>query len=88
MVNETMKCVIKSYLQGVLTEVTPLLAIHSTDAWAYAMAVVAGVIAPAIRAIDPKDQAFGIVADALVTEVDKMAHPTAKKAVKKTAKKK
>jgi hypothetical protein len=41
------EAMLKSYARGVLTAITPLLAIRSTDLWAYVAAVVAGVIAPA-----------------------------------------
>jgi hypothetical protein len=71
----------KSYLRGVLTAVTPLLAIQSTDSKAYLCAVVAGVIAPAIRAIDKNDPAFGFVADAVEAKAKKIS--ATKKAVKK-----
>jgi hypothetical protein len=79
-----MQCVLKSYARGVLTAITPLLAIQSTDPKAYFFAIVAGVIAPAIRAIDKNDAAFGFVADAVVTEAKKIsvAKKTAKKSVK------
>jgi len=74
----------KSYLRGVLTAVTPLLAIQSTDPKAYFFAVVAGVIAPAIRAIDKNDPAFGFIADAVESKAKKISatKKVAKKAVK------
>ena len=68
--NPKLQAILKSYARGVLTAVTPLLAIRSTDVWAYVAAVVAGVIAPALRAIDKNDPAFGLVANALVTEAN------------------
>ena len=82
-----MQSVLKSYARGVVVAVTPLLAIHSTDPWAYVMAVFAGVISPALRAVDKNDPAFGMVADAIDAEIDKLAKAD-KKTVKKTAKKK
>jgi hypothetical protein len=89
--SEIMKSVIKSYLRGVLVAVTPLIAINSTDSWAYLMAIFAGVIGPALRAVDSKDPAFGMIADTIEVGIDKMAKAskktTAKKAVKKTVKK-
>lgn len=52
--------------------------------------LVAGVIAiagPAIRAINPKDPAFGVLADVVETELKKVARKApAKKAAKKPAK--
>lgn len=65
--------VLKSYARGVLIAVTPLLAIHTTDPWAYLIAVTAGVISPALRALDKKDAAFGLVADIADAEIAKIA---------------
>jgi hypothetical protein len=76
--NPKLAAILKSYSRGVLTAVTPLLAIRSTDAWAYVAAVVAGVIAPALRALDKNDPAFGLVADALVAEADSKVKDTTK----------
>lgn len=49
--------------------------------------VIAGLIAvlgPAIRAINPKDPAFGLIADTVEVELDKLAKASKKKkAVKK-----
>ena len=70
--------IVKSYLRGVLTAVSPLLAISCKDKWAYLAAVVAGVIAPALRAIDKNDPAFGVIADALVAEADTKVKKVAK----------
>ena len=75
--NQKYASILKSYARGVLTAVTPLLMIRSTDVWAYVAAVVAGVIAPALRAIDKKDPAFGVVADIAVAEANKKVKPTA-----------
>ena len=74
------KCILKSYLRGVLVACTPLLAMRATNLWDYAAAVAAGVIAPALRAIDKNDPAFGMIADAAADEVVAV---TAKKATPK-----
>ena len=76
--NPKIAFILKSYARGVLTAVAPLLAIRNTDVWAYVAAVVAGVIAPALRAIDKNDPAFGIVADALTAEADSKVKETPK----------
>ena len=76
--NPKIASILKSYARGVLTAVAPLLAIRNTDVWAYVAAVVAGVIAPALRAIDKNDLAFGIVADALTAEADSKVKETPK----------
>ena len=76
--------ILKSYLRGVLIAITPLVTTKTTDGWAYLAAVFAGVIAPAIRAVDKNDQAFGRVADVVVNEAQvtldkKVAKPTVTK---------
>ena len=77
--DSVMKSVLKSYARGVLVAITPLIAIHTTDPWAYVVAVMAGVISPALRAMDSKDPAFGMVADIVDAETDKLAKKTAAK---------
>ena len=74
-----MKSVIKSYSRGVLVAITPLLATHITDLWAYAVAIFAGVISPALRAMDKNDPAFGTVADIVEVELNKQAEKSASK---------
>lgn len=46
---------------------------------------VAGIVGPAIRAIDKNDPAFGKIADWAEVEIDKLAKKSAKKAPKKKA---
>jgi hypothetical protein len=81
-----LKSVIKSYVRGVIVAITPLITIHNTDPWAYLVAVGAGVISPALRAMDSKDPAFGLVADIADIEIDKLAKKSAKKAPAKKIK--
>jgi len=77
--DSVMKSVIKSYLRGVLVAIIPLVTIHNTDIWAYAVAVLAGVVSPALRAMDSKDPAFGMIADVVDAETDKLAKKTTNK---------
>ena len=77
-----MQSVLKSYLRGVLVAVMPLLAMNETNPKAYLIAVLAGVVSPALRAMDKKDAAFGIVADAVDVQVDKLAKADKKKKAK------
>ncbi len=74
-----MKSMLKSYLRGVITAITPLLAISVTDWRAYAVAVVSGVIAPAIRAMDKNDPAFGLLADTVENAIIVAASKSKKK---------
>lgn len=73
--NKKFTAILGSYAHGLITAVTPLLMIKSTDPWAYAAAVLAGVIAPALRALDKKDHAFGLIADIAVEEANKKVKP-------------
>lgn len=74
-----MQSVLKSYARGVLVAITPLLATSQTDPKVYVAAIVAGVISPAIRALDKKDPAFGLIADAVDTEINKLVKKDTKK---------
>jgi len=77
--NNKVKSILKSYARGVIVAITPLLAISETDPKAYVVAIVAGVIAPALRALDKKDPAFGLIADVVDIELDKLAKKDSKK---------
>ena len=68
-----MQAMVKSYLRGVLVAILPLLVVGSTEVKAYVAAIGAGVISPALRAMDKKDPAFGKVADVVDLELDKLA---------------
>ena len=77
--NPIMKSVLKSYLRGALVAVSPLIAAGMTDPKLYIYAIIAGVLSPALRAVDKNDSAFGMVADAIDIEVDKLAKADKKK---------
>jgi hypothetical protein len=77
--NEVMKSVVKSYVRGVLVAILPLLSINCTDPRAYVAAIAAGVVSPALRALDKKDPAFGMVANAVDVEIEKLVKADKKK---------
>jgi hypothetical protein len=56
------------------------------DLTALAFATAAAIVGPAIRGIDKKDPAFGLVADFVTAEIDKLAKASKKPAVKKKTK--
>lgn len=86
MKESVMQSVLKSYLRGVLVAISPLIAAGADEPKMYIYAVIAGVISPAIRALDKKDPAFGMVANAIDAEVNKLAKADKKKkATKKKA---
>ena len=74
-----MKSMLKSYARGVLVAITPLIATNITDWRAYAVAIVSGVIAPALRAMDKNDPAFGVVADTVENAIIVAASNSKKK---------
>jgi hypothetical protein len=48
-------------------------------------ALAVGVVGPAIRAVNPKDPAFGLIADKAEVEIKKLVVADKKKATKKKA---
>ena len=63
--------ILKSYLHGLVVAVLPLAISGQTNTKWYLMAVISAVIVPALRALDKTDSAFGLVADAIQTKLDK-----------------
>jgi hypothetical protein len=77
---------IKSALRHFVITAVALYAAGITDIKALAFATAAAVVGPAIRSIDKKDPAFGLVADFVTAEIDKLAKATKKPAPKKKTK--
>ena len=65
--------ILKSYARGVVVACLPLIALNETSTKAYVTAVLAGVIAPALRALDKTDPAFGLIADVIEVKKTKKA---------------
>ena len=85
--NAKHKAMLASYGRSFLAAAVAVYATGNSDWRAILVAGASAVLPVAIRAINPKDAAFGVGADLLVIELNKLA--TAKKtAAKKTAKKK
>ena len=90
--NEKMKAVLLSYARSFLVAVAATYAVPNNDMDLRGL-LIAGLIAvagPAIRAVNTKDPAFGLVADIVDSELKKLAKAPVKKkaAVKKAAPKK
>ncbi len=66
---------IKAYVHGLVVTVLPLAIAGVTNPKWYAYAVVSAVIVPALRALDKKDSAFGLVADAIETNLPTQTKP-------------
>ena len=63
------KAILTAYLHGVLVAFAPLVMIGEHDWKKYGYAVVAGVLLPALRALNKKDSAFGLVADVIEKKI-------------------
>ena len=78
---------LKSAIRHFAVTAIALYAAGVTDIKALAFATAAAVVGPAIRGIDKKDPAFGLVADVVTAEIDKLAKASKKKpALKKKTK--
>jgi hypothetical protein len=77
---------LKSFVRHFAITAVAVYTVNPDADWKAIIAgAVAGVVGPAIRAIDKNDPAFGKVADWVEVEVDKLAKKSAKKAPKKKA---
>lgn len=74
---------LKSAIRHFAVTAIALYAAGVTDLKALAFATAAAVVGPAIRGIDKKDPAFGLVADVVTAEIDKLAKASKKKAAPK-----
>jgi hypothetical protein len=77
---------LKSAIRHFAITAAALYAAGVKDLSALAFATAAAVVGPAIRGIDKKDPAFGLVADLVTTEIDKLAKASKKPAAKKKTK--
>lgn len=79
--NAQIKAAVESYARSFVVAAIAVYSAGETDLKAILIAGLAAVAGPAIRAINPKDPAFGFIADAVDTEIKALA----KKSVKKKA---
>jgi hypothetical protein len=79
--NAQIKAAVESYARSFVVAAIAVYSAGETDLKAILIAGAAAVAGPAIRAINPKDPAFGFIADAVDTEIKALA----KKSVKKKA---
>jgi hypothetical protein len=77
---------LKSFVRHFAITAVAVYTVNPDADWKAVIAgAVAGIVGPAIRAIDKNDPAFGKVADWAEVEIDKLAKKSAKKAPKKKA---
>jgi hypothetical protein len=79
--NAKLKAAVESYARSFVVAAIAVYSAGETDLKAILIAGLAAIAGPAIRAVNPKDPAFGFIADAVDTEIKALA----KKSVKKKA---
>ena len=77
--NTKMKAVIESYVRAFVVALGVAYSDGFTGAEEILIAALIAVVGPAIRAINPKDPAFGVMADVVTAELDKLAKADKKK---------
>jgi hypothetical protein len=83
--NKKLQAALESYVRSFVVAAIAVYSAGETDIQAIAIAGLAAIAGPAIRAINPKDASFGFVADKVDVELAKLAKKSAKKAAKKKA---
>lgn len=82
--NLKMKLVLESYARSFAVAALTAYSMGARDVEDLVIAGLIAILGPAIRAINPKDPAFGLIADTITLELDKLAKADKKKkAVKK-----
>ena len=83
--NKKAQAVLASYARAFVVAMATLALNGETNGKAIVLAGLAAVVGPGIRAINPKDPAFGIIANQAQVQVDKLlkAETTKKKAAPK-----
>jgi len=84
--NAKIKAILESYVRAFVVALGVAYSDGFTGAEELLIAGVIAIAGPAIRAINPKDPAFGVVADVVTAELDKLAKASKKPAAKKKTK--
>lgn len=77
--NKIMKAILASYARSFVVAILTAYSMGSTDIKDLLIAGAIAVLGPAIRAVNPNDPAFGVVADTVQKDLDKLAKATKKK---------
>jgi hypothetical protein len=83
--NKKIKLALESYARSFVVAAIAVYSAGETDVKAIVIVGLAAIAGPAIRAINPKDPSFGLIADVIDVEIKALAKKSAKKAVKKKA---
>ena len=86
--NTKIKLMLASYARSFVIAIGVAYSDGFTGAEEVLIAGLIAVAGPAIRAINPSDPAFGLIADAVDVELKTLAKKSAKKTAKKAVKKK
>lgn len=81
--NKKNKSMLASYARSFVVAGLAVYSAGETDARSIVLAGVIAIIGPIIRAANPNDPAFGMVADVAEKEIKKVAKKSAKKVAKK-----
>jgi hypothetical protein len=83
--NKKMQEILMSYARSFVVAALAVISTGENNIKAIAIAGLVAVAGPAIRALNPSDATFGLVADRVDAELKILAKKSAKKAVKKKA---
>jgi len=78
-----MKAILASYARSCIVAIATAYSIGARDTKDLVIAGVIAIAGPALRALNSKDPAFGLVADVVTAELDKLAKADKKKATPK-----
>lgn len=76
--NTKLKAAIESYARSFVVAAIAVYTAGETDIKAIAIAGLAAIAGPAIRAVNPKDPAFGLIADAVDVQIKALAKKSKK----------
>jgi hypothetical protein len=77
--NTKLKAAIESYARSFVVAAIAVYSAGETDIKAIAIAGIAAIAGPAIRAINPNDPSFGFIANAVDAEIKTLVKKSAKK---------
>jgi hypothetical protein len=77
--NAKIKLALESYARSFVVAAVAVYSAGETDIKALAIAGLAAIAGPAIRAINPKDPAFGFIADGVDVELKKLVKKSTSK---------
>ena len=77
--NKEIKALIASYARSFVVAVATAYSMGAHDSRSLLIAGVVAIAGPVLRALNSKDPAFGLVADAVTADLDKLAKASKKK---------